>query len=104
MMNTPALALEKLTTGYRSGKTLHPVGQRLTGEITAGEMTALVGRNGCGKSTLLRTLAGFLPPISGSVRWLGRELTEIRPRELSRLLSIVSYKATTSRSSTSNAC
>lgn len=89
MMNTPALALEKLTTGYRSGKTLHPVGQRLTGEISAGEMTALVGRNGCGKSTLLRTLAGFLPPISGSVRWLGRELTEIQPRELSRLLSIV---------------
>ena len=89
MMNTPALALEKLTTGYRSGKTLHPVGQRLTGEIAVGEMTALVGRNGCGKSTLLRTLAGFLPPISGSVRWLGRELTEIRPRELSRLLSIV---------------
>ena len=42
-----------------------------------------------GKSTLLRTLAGFLPPISGSVHWLGRELTEIRPRELSRLLSIV---------------
>lgn len=89
MMNTPALALEKLTTGYRSGKTLHPVGQRLTGEISVGEMTALVGRNGCGKSTLLRTLAGFLPPISGSVRWLGRELTEIQPRELSRLLSIV---------------
>lgn len=89
MMNTPALALENLTTGYRSGKTLHPVGQRLTGEIAVGEMTALVGRNGCGKSTLLRTLASFLPPISGSVRWLGRELTEIQPRELSRLLSIV---------------
>ena len=89
MMNTPALALENLTTGYRSGKTLHPVGQRLTGEIAVGEMTALVGRNGCGKSTLLRTLASFLPPISGSVRWLGRELTEMQPRELSRLLSIV---------------
>ena len=32
-------------------------------------MTAIVGLNGCGKSTLLKTLAGFIPPVSGVVRW-----------------------------------
>ncbi|KFC12836.1 ATP-binding component of an ABC superfamily zinc transporter [Trabulsiella guamensis ATCC 49490] len=32
-------------------------------------MTAIVGDNGCGKSTLLKTLAGFLPPVKGSVHW-----------------------------------
>lgn len=88
-METPALVLEAVTTGYRSGKIVHPVGRRLTGEIGTGELTALVGRNGCGKSTLLRTLAGFLPPISGSIYWLGRRLTVMRPREVSRLLSVV---------------
>ncbi len=30
---------------------------------------AIVGANGCGKSTLLKTLAGFIPPVSGKVRW-----------------------------------
>jgi zinc/manganese transport system ATP-binding protein len=32
-------------------------------------MTAIVGLNGCGKSTLLKTLAGFIPPVSGRLRW-----------------------------------
>jgi ABC-type Mn2+/Zn2+ transport system ATPase subunit len=32
-------------------------------------MTAIVGANGCGKSTLLKTLAGILPPVSGTLRW-----------------------------------
>lgn len=32
-----------------------------------GELVALLGANGSGKSTLLRTLAGLLPPVSGSV-------------------------------------
>jgi zinc/manganese transport system ATP-binding protein len=34
-------------------------------------MTAIVGANGCGKSTLLKTLAGFIPPVSGG--FAGRE-------------------------------
>jgi energy-coupling factor transport system ATP-binding protein len=33
-----------------------------------GEIVALVGPNGSGKTTLLRTLAGLLPPLSGTVR------------------------------------
>ncbi len=34
----------------------------------AGEVVALLGPNGSGKTTLLRTLAGLLPPLSGTVR------------------------------------
>jgi energy-coupling factor transport system ATP-binding protein len=34
----------------------------------AGEVVALVGPNGSGKTTLLRTLAGLLPPLTGTVR------------------------------------
>jgi energy-coupling factor transporter ATP-binding protein EcfA2 len=35
--------------------------------LRPGELVALVGANGSGKSTLLRTLAGLVPPVSGSV-------------------------------------
>ncbi|WP_312691361.1 ATP-binding cassette domain-containing protein [Kosakonia sp.] len=41
----------------------------LCGSVARGSMTAIVGANGCGKSTLLKTLAGFLPPVSGVIRW-----------------------------------
>ncbi|STV54395.1 Zinc ABC transporter ATP-binding protein ZnuC [Klebsiella pneumoniae] len=40
--------------------------------ICPGSLTAIVGLNGCGKSTLLKTLAGFLPPVSGRLRWQGK--------------------------------
>jgi heme exporter protein A len=39
--------------------------------VAAGEAVILSGRNGAGKTTLLRALAGFLRPMSGSVRIVG---------------------------------
>ena len=35
--------------------------------VAPGDVVGLVGPNGAGKSTLLRTLAGELPPESGSI-------------------------------------
>lgn len=64
------IELQKLVAGY-NGQPITPV---LNGRITAGSMVAITGANGCGKSTLLKTLAGFIPPVSGSLRW-----TEKRP-------------------------
>ena len=46
-----------------------PVTRALSGVIERGSMTAIIGANGCGKSTLLKTLAGFIPPVSGRFRW-----------------------------------
>lgn len=37
--------------------------------VDAGEGLALTGRNGAGKTTLLRTIAGFLAPDQGQVRF-----------------------------------
>src|ERR1700741_921465 len=45
--------------------------------IDAGSSVAIVGASGSGKSTLLGLLAGLDSASSGSVRLLGRELTEL---------------------------
>lgn len=52
------------------------IAERLTGELTGGELTCLVGRNGTGKSTFLRTIAGLQAPIGGRV-----EVTPPRPSQ-----------------------
>ena len=59
------IELDNLVAGYE-GVAITP---SLSGVIHKGSMTAIVGLNGCGKSTLLKTLAGFIPPVSGVVRW-----------------------------------
>nr|WP_196299235.1 ATP-binding cassette domain-containing protein [Pluralibacter gergoviae] len=59
------IELDNLVAGY-DGQAITPA---LCGTLEAGSMTAIVGLNGCGKSTLLKTLAGFLPPVSGALRW-----------------------------------
>lgn len=64
-MNT--LTISDLTIGH--GK--HIVASSLNAQLAAGKLTCLVGRNGVGKSTLLKTLAGFLPPMHGEIRYSG---------------------------------
>lgn len=59
------IELNALRVGYAH----HPVTPEISGTISRGCMLAIVGENGCGKSTLLKTLAGFIPAISGSVQW-----------------------------------
>jgi len=59
------MTLDHLVAGY-GGKGVTPT---LCGVVEQGSMTAIVGANGCGKSTLLKTLAGFLPTVSGIQMW-----------------------------------
>jgi branched-chain amino acid transport system ATP-binding protein/branched-chain amino acid transport system permease protein len=43
--------------------------------VRAGTLTGLIGPNGAGKSTLLAMLAGTLPASSGTVSYLGQDIT-----------------------------
>ena len=45
--------------------------RNLTFEVKAGELVCIVGPSGAGKTTLLRSIAGLLPPTSGTVKLEG---------------------------------
>ena len=58
-----SIVLKKVCFGYPSGFGGGPVNLK----IPFGERMAILGNNGVGKSTLLKTIAGEIPPLTGTV-------------------------------------
>lgn len=56
--------------------------------VAPGTFTGLLGPNGAGKSTLIHLLSGGLWGYEGSIRVLGREVRDLRPAELARLVAV----------------
>ena len=50
-------------------------------DVAAGELVSLVGGSGCGKTTTLRMVAGFERPDAGEIRFDGRVVNDVPPRE-----------------------
>lgn len=49
------------------------------------EIMVIMGHSGSGKSTLFKNVLGLMTPSSGSVRVLGKEITELKKKELYEL-------------------
>jgi oligopeptide/dipeptide ABC transporter ATP-binding protein len=49
--------------------------------VWPGETLGLVGESGCGKSTLGKTVIGIYTPTAGDIRFAGREIGRLAPRE-----------------------
>jgi branched-chain amino acid transport system ATP-binding protein len=49
----------------------------LSFSLETGEKVALIGPNGAGKTTLLNVLSGFIPPITGRIYLLDRDVTDM---------------------------
>jgi branched-chain amino acid transport system ATP-binding protein len=69
------LEVDRITKRFRG---LRAVGDASL-EVGAGEVVALIGPNGAGKTTLFNVVAGVFGPDSGSVRFMGRDITGLRP-------------------------
>ena len=79
------IRFENLTLGY-GDRTLI---DNLTGEVAAGTLTALVGRNGTGKSTLLRAIAGIGERFNGKISLCGKDTSTMSPAEMATTISFV---------------
>jgi len=54
-------------------------------DLAPGRTLGLVGESGCGKSTLARAVLKLIPPSSGMVTFMGRNLADVHGRNLRRL-------------------
>ena len=54
-------------------------------DVRQGEIVALLGRNGAGKSTLLKTIAGLVPPASGTICFDGCNIAGMPAPDIARL-------------------
>ncbi len=48
-------------------------------------VVGLIGSNGAGKTTFVNLVTGYLKPTSGSIRYRGRDITSLQPRQITRL-------------------
>jgi len=73
------LKVERLSAAYSGIQALREVSL----EVQPGEMVALIGANGAGKTTLLNCISGLVRPRSGSIGFEGRDLTRVKPWNVS---------------------
>ncbi len=71
------LRAENITLSYHGISVIKQVSL----EIPEHKITVLLGANGCGKSTLLKSLAGLLPPQSGSILLNGKNIYREAPKK-----------------------
>ena len=72
------LEVDGLNVAHGAAQVLWDVSFR----VSKGQIVALLGSNGAGKTTTLRTIHGLIRPLSGAVRFQGRDALRLRPHEL----------------------
>jgi branched-chain amino acid transport system ATP-binding protein len=69
------LEIQNLNLGYGDIQVLWDINLRMAEK----EVVALAGSNGAGKSTLMKGIIGILKPLSGSIHFLGKEVSPLPP-------------------------
>ena len=51
-------------------------------DVEQGQIVTLIGANGAGKSTTLRAISGLVKPSSGSINFMGQDITNLNPQRI----------------------
>jgi branched-chain amino acid transport system ATP-binding protein len=54
-------------------------------DLNAGEILFIIGPNGAGKTTVFNLISGFLHPDEGSITFLGKNISRLKPHVTARL-------------------
>lgn len=87
---------ENLTLGYKKGRTIKRVADKIDFRLRKGKLTCLLGPNGVGKSTLIKTIMGQLDPLEGRILLKGKSVTQIGNKEISKIIAVVLTEKTNS--------
>jgi len=75
---TPVLHVDDLHVSYGAISALSGISLK----VPAGAIVTLIGGNGAGKTTTLHTLSGLVRAKSGSIRFLGEDITALAPHDI----------------------
>jgi branched-chain amino acid transport system ATP-binding protein len=89
-MSSPIIELKDVTKTYGGVVANHAVS--LT--VERGSITGLIGPNGSGKTTLFNSIVGYHPINSGSIRFEGQEISQLRVQEIARLGLLRTFQST----------
>jgi len=75
------LEVENIHTAYGLVRVLFGISIK----VDQGQVVTLLGRNGVGKTTTLRSIMGLTPPQSGSIKWMGSEISGLPPYQIAQM-------------------
>ncbi|MGH2922019.1 MAG: ABC transporter ATP-binding protein [Gaiellaceae bacterium] len=81
------LSAEEVSFTYPEAE--RPAVDRVSLEVSRGEVVAFVGENGSGKTTLAKMLAGLYRPEAGRILWDDTDLADVDPDELRRAVAVI---------------
>ncbi len=62
--------------------------------VPSGRITGLIGPNGSGKTTLFNSIVGYHPIDAGSIRFKGREISDLNVQKIARLGLLRTFQQT----------
>ena len=83
----PTITFDKLSKNFGNTTVI----TEFEAEVPDNEFLVLLGPSGCGKSTMLRMIAGLIDISSGELRFDGRRVNELEPKERNIAFVFQSY-------------
>lgn len=81
MDDSEILVVRALNVSYGESKVLFDTHL----SVKRGQVVTCVGRNGAGKTTLLKSIAGFLKPVSGSIKLNNTDLVGLMSYDIAKM-------------------
>lgn len=79
------IQFEQVSKHYKEGEQTLTALNKVSITVKPGEFVAVIGPSGSGKSTFLSIAGALLQPSEGTVTINGTKLSELKPKELSKL-------------------
>ncbi len=89
-MNPELIKVENVSKSFGGVRANHEIS--IT--VPEGKITGLIGPNGSGKTTLFNSIVGYHPIDSGSIRFEGREISDLKVPQIARLGMLRTFQQT----------